>query len=367
MDIKDFILLVGCLLIMAVIGHGLWIAWRTRNEALPFDIGEGRLDVGPGGRDPLEAELPNGGARPVHDPYGDFPPRSDPQQGSLLPPDPEFPMGPEAGRLSHAQSSRAAALQEANKELLGRDMKPLPKPESRDLFEGAGESSGVVTSERFGDDATARAATEMGLVEVEFPSESDPLMTERRGVAAEGSREPEAQTAASVPEPASHAPHGPPPANDTLEEQPSVDDGPDDLVVIQLLAPDGETFAGNVLCASLRQHGLRYGDKSLFHRLRDGEEGPLFSVVNVIKPGFFDLGQLDTFSTPGIAFFMTLPGPAEPVKAFDDMVRVARRLAGALNGRLVDDAGNLFSAQTQSLLREHVASYRLKHYNRQAL
>ena len=364
MDIKDFILLVGCLLIMAVIGHGLWIAWRTRNEALPFDIGEGPIDVGLEGRDPYEAELPNGGARPAHDPYGDYRPSAMPEQASLLPPEPESPTRRDRADAGGMAAGKAAALRQATKELLGKEAEPAPT--SRDLFDSDDEPVDRVLPESLGDDATTRAASEMGLVEVEFPAETDPLMTERRGAAADEPVE-HFEEAAPASEPVSRTPHAPPPANDTLEEQPSVDDGPDDLVVIQLLAPEGETFAGNVLCASLRQHGLRYGDKSLFHRVRDGHEGPLFSVVNVIKPGFFDLGQLDSFSTPGIAFFMTLPGPAEPVKAFDDMVRVARRLAGALNGRLVDDAGNLFSAQTQSLLREHVASYRLKHYNRQAL
>ena len=38
MDIKDFILLGGGLLIAAVILHGFWIAWRARREPLRLDI-----------------------------------------------------------------------------------------------------------------------------------------------------------------------------------------------------------------------------------------------------------------------------------------------------------------------------------------
>ena len=358
MDIKDFILLVGCLLITAVICHGLWIAWRTRNEALPFDIGDGTgdrtADAVATFREVYEAELPNGGARPAADRYGDYEGPRVPRQESLLP---DLAADEHrAGSTPDTQRARAAALTRADEELLGRP--PVPEPQPGDLFQDPISETDMDASS-LGDDATAAAAREMGVTEVELPADEDPLTTENRQ-----GRTSAATTAASS-EPTSRP--VPPPANEPLEDQPVVDDAPDDLIVIQLLAPEGETFAGNVLCASLRQHGLRYGEKGLFHRLQDPKGEPLFSVVNIIEPGFFDLGQLDALNTPGIAFFMTLPGPAEPMKAFDDMVRVARRLAGALNGRLVDDSRNLFTAQTQSHLRERVAGYRLKHYNRKAL
>jgi cell division protein ZipA len=63
MDIKSWILLVGSLLIVAVICHGFWTAYRTRSE--PF-----RLDIAPDipvdeidDLEMLRGELPNGGAR----------------------------------------------------------------------------------------------------------------------------------------------------------------------------------------------------------------------------------------------------------------------------------------------------------------
>lgn len=63
MDIKNWILLVGTLLIVAVICHGFWTAWRVRkNEVLmeiESDIPEGDLDD----MVALRNELPNGGAR----------------------------------------------------------------------------------------------------------------------------------------------------------------------------------------------------------------------------------------------------------------------------------------------------------------
>ena len=63
MDIKDWILVGGGLLLIAVIGHGFWLAWRSRRDTLKIDIDPNipRGDVDD--LDLLRAELPNGGAR----------------------------------------------------------------------------------------------------------------------------------------------------------------------------------------------------------------------------------------------------------------------------------------------------------------
>src|SRR5262245_16586012 len=63
MDIKDWILVGGGLLLVAVIGHGFLLAWRSRRDTLRMDIDPNipRDDVDP--LDLVRAELPNGGAR----------------------------------------------------------------------------------------------------------------------------------------------------------------------------------------------------------------------------------------------------------------------------------------------------------------
>ena len=62
-DIKDFILIGGGLLIAAVVAHGFWIAWRERRQDLRIDI---KPDLIPEEVDEiarLRGELPNGGGR----------------------------------------------------------------------------------------------------------------------------------------------------------------------------------------------------------------------------------------------------------------------------------------------------------------
>ena len=69
MDIKEIILLGGGLLLVAVIGHGIWVARRSRQGDLKMDISPKNFrdaDDEPLPEEPsMRGELPNGGARIV--------------------------------------------------------------------------------------------------------------------------------------------------------------------------------------------------------------------------------------------------------------------------------------------------------------
>lgn len=135
MDIKDFILIAGGMLIAAVVAHGFWIAWRNRAEPLRLDIVPDLLAGGESNDDlnRFRGELPNGGGR-----------RVPPQQGDLLAsaladvsgPDDEYAGVPVL--LEPGQSPRAAA----DRELLGTDVPARqryerardPQPKEPDLF-----------------------------------------------------------------------------------------------------------------------------------------------------------------------------------------------------------------------------------------
>ena len=98
---------------------------------------------------------------------------------------------------------------------------------------------------------------------------------------------------------------------------------------------------------------------NIFHRLVDGrpEQGPIFSVANMVKPGSFDLRALEEFSTPGLSFFMTLPGPLPGLDAWDTMLPAAQRMAELLDAQVLDDRRNTLGRQRIAHLRDELRAY----------
>ncbi len=101
---------------------------------------------------------------------------------------------------------------------------------------------------------------------------------------------------------------------------------------------------------------------NIFHRYEGGHESGIaqFSIVNRVKPGTFDMGNINSFSTPGVSFFIQLPGPVEPMKAFDDMVDTAKCLVRNLSGELKDELGSAVTEQTLAHSRERIRQYQQK-------
>ena len=131
------------------------------------------------------------------------------------------------------------------------------------------------------------------------------------------------------------------------------------VVVLTVIARRGEKLPGAALRAALEAQGLRFGENRLFHRHAAGgpPAAPLFSVINIVQPGMFDLDTIDTMSTPGIGLFLCLPGPKDPEEAFERMIDTARRLARTLDAQLCDETRSTLSVQALNHLRERIAEY----------
>ena len=127
------------------------------------------------------------------------------------------------------------------------------------------------------------------------------------------------------------------------------------LVVLHLAAPRGQVFHGPELVRLLESRGYQFGDLNIFHALHQGS--PLFSVVNMVKPGWFDLANLDRFNTPGISLFMQLPGSHPAPAAFDVLLSEAQHLAEALGARLQDADHSTLTRQTIQHLREQMVEF----------
>ena len=104
----------------------------------------------------------------------------------------------------------------------------------------------------------------------------------------------------------------------------------------------------------------RHPELSLeFHRLISGkpEGGAVFSVSNMGKPGSFDMTQIESLRTPGVSFFMTLPGPMSALDAWEAMLPTAQRLAELLDGRVLDEERNALGRQRIAHLRDELRAW----------
>lgn len=139
---------------------------------------------------------------------------------------------------------------------------------------------------------------------------------------------------------------------------------PDLIVSLTLLARDGQKFTGTELHTALQAAGLELAEFDIYH-FRDADAGgdkrAVFSVANIVKPGSFDAQALAELTTPGLAFFMQIPGPMSASEAFDTMLEKAQYIAQSLHGIIGDEQRTPLSPQRMRAIRETTLNHDLAH------
>lgn len=137
------------------------------------------------------------------------------------------------------------------------------------------------------------------------------------------------------------------------------DENFDKIVSLFVAARAGQTLRGPDILVAAEKAGLVYGHMNVFHRLIDSrpEAGPIFSVANIMKPGSFDMNEIQTLETPAIAFFLTLPAPVSALEAWESMEPAAQRMAELLDGIVLDEERNALGRQRIMNIREELRSY----------
>lgn len=139
---------------------------------------------------------------------------------------------------------------------------------------------------------------------------------------------------------------------------------PEEVLVILVVARSEEGFSGAAMMQSIMESGLRYGDMNIFHRHESmtGNGDVLFSMANALKPGTFDLDELEHSHVRAVTFFMGLPGPRHPKQALDLMIASARKLSQELGGDLKDENRSVLTAQTIEHYRQRIAEFERKRF-----
>lgn len=129
------------------------------------------------------------------------------------------------------------------------------------------------------------------------------------------------------------------------------------IVTLYVRAREDRSISGLGLLDAAIKAGLRFGEMKIFHRRHRGATRPVFSMANISRPGSFDPSGWNLFQTPGVALFMTLPGPVSALDAWDAMLATAKRLAELLDADLLDDAQCLLTRQRIAQIREDMREF----------
>jgi cell division protein ZipA len=340
LSIRDWMILIGGMMIAGVLLDAVRRYWRERRAELKLNA---RIErASPGEQQPfnLLTELPNGGARIIR--RGDLGEGLEPDEWERL--DDEEALGRADGSLNVA----------------------VPDPVVADPIDVAveaevRESKAVVTPPPVSAPIETSAAKDVYEQTEPFavPSES-PALTE-------GSRR---RTVKPVTVSDGSSANSEPNDSGTVDWLESIEANEPDLpeqgrlprganthvFILYVVARREEAFAGATILETLLKNDLRFGDMDFFHRHeRTSGRGAIeFSVANMMKPGVFDIDNMEPLQTRGLMFFVTLPGPSDMLKAFDYMYETAKLVAKALDGDIQDETRSVVTRQSLEHMRQQI-------------
>lgn len=315
MDIKTLILLIGGGAIAAVLAHGFYLSWRAGRNRL-------RMDIQPAPSQPfdemelLKAELPTGRARIR---------RLPPEQGSLDL-DGQAPLLMDSHQPTVAAAEQASANDELTAEGSTDRVADVTMPEAP-----------IVADERPARGRRVRAENRRDAARQEAREQSHDGQRKRR------------------------------PAVKQERHEETVTDGESELIIINVLNREGRKLSGSELVELFLAAGLKFGEMNIYHARDPLTRTIKYSVANAVEPGTFDLSSMDDFETPGVTFFMHLPGAEPALDAFDQMLRTAETVARRLNAELRDENQSVMTQQTIAHCRSRITEFYRKRMSKRAV
>lgn len=320
MSLREWLIAIGAIVIIAVVIDGIRRMRRARKESVAISSGMGADDLD---RSPLDdefnSELPNGGARTIGRDTLE-------ERGYVKPQKSRFGNPP----------PRPTRPVIAGKETAGSEAGP-----------GAGAGAGAGSNER--SDESFSATSDEADPETDQVEQTSPKDQKERAAV---TTEVEEDTARRKP---AHKESDQPLAGANRPEAREV-------VVINVLAKSGENFSGEKLKELFEACGLQYGDLDIYHRHEktDTRSPVQFSVASAVEPGTFRPEDMATLSTPGISFFMSMPGPSNSLQAFEFMLETAQCVVRNLGGELKDERRSVMTPQTIEHCRQRIREYERK-------
>ena len=148
----------------------------------------------------------------------------------------------------------------------------------------------------------------------------------------------------------------PAPRVDAKPQSPVETHAESQVIALLIVNPEGSPFPGDAVQDLIEDVGFEYGAMSIYH-YADEFGQTLFSLMNGVKPGLFNRGDVHSFSTPVLALFMQIPMPDQSeTLVLDRLIDTARDMAEQLGGELLDDRREPLSSESIDRYREQLAS-----------
>ncbi len=107
------------------------------------------------------------------------------------------------------------------------------------------------------------------------------------------------------------------------------------IIQFSIVAVADEGFKGSDLADKLTQVGFEYGSMKIFERLDDKRRVD-YAAASMVEPGTFPETGLESFTSPGIVFFIQPSELDTPLTTFDDFIQTINWLAKQLDGVMLD-------------------------------
>lgn len=129
---------------------------------------------------------------------------------------------------------------------------------------------------------------------------------------------------------------------------------PEDLIIINLMTDPAAPYEGERIFEHVLKLGLRWGGQDpIFHYYDDSDnEEPIFRMADLLKPGYFDIGNMGQFYTHALCFFFELRHGHDNLKTYESMLSIITRLRDELGGELHDENRDVFTNQRSIRYRE---------------
>lgn len=129
-----------------------------------------------------------------------------------------------------------------------------------------------------------------------------------------------------------------------------------EVFMLNVVARGAQGFRGDDILQILLACDLRFGDMDFFHRheFEAGRGAIQFSVADMMQPGVFDIDNMADLATPGLVFFLTLPGPEDMMKAYNYMLETAQTVARNLGADVLDESRSVLTRQAMEHSRQQI-------------